>query len=64
MSYFIFWICFNLKIECIIENDILSIALLVRENRHNDIWLRIRLNQTHFKKLGKSIDIIKNKKKI
>ena len=62
MSYFIIWICFNLKIECVIENEIISISLLVRENRHIDIWKRIRLNQTHLKKLVKTIDIIENRK--
>jgi len=63
MSYFIIWICFNLKIECVIDDTDNSIAinLLLRENKHIDVWKRIRLNQSHLKKLVKTIDLIENK---
>lgn len=62
MSCFIIWICYDLKIECVLENDSVSISLLVRENSHIDIWKKIRLREIHLKKLVKSIEIIKKKR--
>lgn len=55
MTTFKIWISFDLKIEYVIENNIISISLLVRENRHIDIWKKIRLNRIHLKKLVKTI---------
>ena len=55
MSIFKIWIGFNLKLEYVIENNLLSVYLLVRENRHRDIWKRIKLNPIHLKKMYKTI---------
>ena len=64
MSYFIIWICYNLKIEYIFDdtNMNISISLLVKENRHIDVWKRIKLNEVNLIKLVKSLDTIRKKK--
>lgn len=68
MSYFIIWICYNLKLECVKDDldNAISFSLLIRENNHKDIWTKIRLKPIHLKKLVKlskvSLELIKEKK--